>query len=185
VVTLAFLATSLVLLLTPGPTNTLLAAYGAAFGWRAGAVMVLAEALGYALAVSFFASIAGVLAGLPAGLAAMKLAAAAWLLFSAVQLWRARAAETVEAPARAFLRVLATTLFNPKAMIVGVVLVPGDGAAHLPLWISAYVLLSMTAGLAWVLAGSLLPRGVRKHAYQGAAVVLSGFSLAAVASVVG
>ncbi|MFC3072638.1 LysE family transporter [Shinella pollutisoli] len=184
-VTLAFLTTSLVLLLTPGPTNTLLAAYGAAFGWRSGAVMVLAEALGYAVAVSFFASIAGVLTGLPAGLSVLKLAAAAWLLFSAVQLWRSRIAEKVEPPAHAFARVLATTLLNPKAMIVGVVLIPGGGSAELSLWIGAYVLLSMTAGLAWVLAGSLLPRGVRKHAYQGAAVVLSGFSLAAVASVVG
>lgn len=184
-VTLAFLTTSLLLLLTPGPTNTLLAAYGAAFGSRAGAVMVLAEALGYALAVFFFASIAGYAKAFPAGLAMMKLAAAGWLLFSAVQLWRTRLAEKVEAPARAFVRVFLTTLFNPKAMIVGVVLIPGDGSADRLLWTGAYVVLSMTAGLAWVLAGSLLPQRVKRHAYQGAAVVLSGFSLAAVASVVG
>lgn len=184
-VTLAFLTASLVLLLTPGPTNTLLAAYGAAFGWRAGSRMVLAEALGYALAVSLFAAVAGVLTGTAAGLAAMKLVAAGWLLFSALRLWRARLSERLERPAHAFARVLVTTLLNPKAMIVGVVLIPGDGSASLPLWVSAFVALSAMAGFVWTVAGSLMPRRVKRHAYQGAAVILGGFSLAAAASAVG
>lgn len=177
--------TSMVLLLTPGPTNTLLATYGAAFGYRTGAAMALAEAVGYAIAVTVFTVIAGGLADIPAGIALMKLAAAGWLLYSAIKLWRARLADGVEAPARAFARVLATTILNPKAMIVGVVLIPRGAEIDTPLWIAAYVALSMTAGLAWVAAGSLLPRRVKTHAYQGAAVVLGGFSLAAVASVVG
>ncbi len=184
-VTLAFVTTSLVLLLTPGPTNTLLAAYGAAFGRRRGAIMVLAEALGYAVAVSGFAAIAGVVTRMPAGLSMLKLVAAVWLLLSAVHLWRSRLSGAIEAPRRAFARVFATTLLNPKAMIVGVVLIPGGLAADRTLWVATYVLLSVAAGLVWVVVGSLLPRRVKQHAYRGAAVVLGGFSLAAVASVVG
>ena len=53
-VTPAFVATSLVILLTPGPTNTVLATCGAAMGFRRGIIMPLAEAIGYVIAISFF-----------------------------------------------------------------------------------------------------------------------------------
>jgi threonine/homoserine/homoserine lactone efflux protein len=181
-VTLTFITTSLFLLLTPGPTNTLLAAYGAAFGMRRGAALVLAEAAGYAAAVTFFALIAQWVTHMPAGLVVVKTIAAAWLLFSAVQLWRARNADAAEAPRCAFARVLLTTILNPKAMVIGVVLIPPGTGANLPVWIATYIALSMTAGLLWILGGSLLPRRLKQHAYQGAALVLGGFSLVAIAS---
>ena len=51
-----FLLTSAAILLTPGPTNTILAASGAAMGLRQAKLLPLAEALGYALAIGFFLS---------------------------------------------------------------------------------------------------------------------------------
>lgn len=53
---LNFAVLSAVILLTPGPTNTLLAAAGAARGFRRTWLLPLAESLGYALAVSAFAA---------------------------------------------------------------------------------------------------------------------------------
>ena len=58
----------------------------------------------------------------------------------------------------------------------------GTGPAA-PAWIATYAALSTAAGLGWVMLGSLLPLGIRRHAYKLASIVLGGFSLAAIASV--
>lgn len=50
-VTLSFVLSSIFILLTPGPTNTVLATCGASLGLRKAALMPLAEALGYVLAL--------------------------------------------------------------------------------------------------------------------------------------
>lgn len=57
-VTLSFVFSSVLILLTPGPTNTVLAACGATLGIRKAAIMPFAEALGYVLAVSVFLAVA-------------------------------------------------------------------------------------------------------------------------------
>ena len=177
---LSFVMTALVILMTPGPTNTLLAAYGAALGFRRALPMVLAEAAGYACAITAFAGLAGMLT--PASLIPVKLAAALWLLISARALWRSRpGAATI--PPRAFLRVLTTTMVNPKAMLVGILLIPQGAWLERAQFIGVFVTLSVMAGLVWVGGGSLLPEGWRRHAYRCAAVILSGFSVAAAASV--
>ncbi len=176
---LVFATTALVILMTPGPTNTLLAAYGAALGFRRAMPMVLAEAAGYAVAISAFASLAAMLT--PFSLAALKLAAASWLLVSARALWRSRHAAAA-IPPRAFLRVLATTVVNPKAMLVGVMLVPRGAWLQMLEYTGLFVTLSAMAGLVWVAGGSMVPEGWRKHAYRCAAVILGGFSVAAAAS---
>lgn len=176
---LGFATTALVILMTPGPTNTLLAAYGASLGFRRAMPMVLAEAAGYACAITAFASLAASLT--PSSLAALKLAAALWLLISARALWRTRQTAAV-IPPRAFLRVLATTMVNPKAMVVGILLIPQGVWVEKAGFIGLFAILSVIAGLVWVAGGSMVPEGWRKHACRCAAVILSGFSVAAAAS---
>ncbi|QRM54437.1 threonine transporter [Sinorhizobium sp. BG8] len=181
-VTVSFLLTSSIILLTPGPTNTILAASGAALGFRRALFLPLAEALGYAIAISFFVALTSLTGGLPWALPIMKAIASLWLILSAVRLWTEKVDMTA-APARgAFFRVLFTTLLNPKAMLVGTMLIPPSEAGGTAGWVGAFVTLSVIAGMGWVMLGSLLPRGVRRHAYKGAAVVLGGFSMVAAAS---
>lgn len=181
---LAFIAASAAILLTPGPTNTLLAAGGATLPLRKALLLPFAEALGYALAVSAFFLMAQGLQGRPEAFVAVKLAAAAWLIYAAIKLWRTRLDAGGPPPRFAFGRVFLTTLVNPKALLVGVVFIPQQ-PFHMALgWVGAYAALSVLAGLGWVCLGSLLPRRLRRHSYKGAALVLTGFSLAAVASAV-
>ena len=181
-VTFGFIAASTALLLTPGPTNTILAACGASAGFRKASVLPLAEALGYALAVGIFVACASLVRADPVAMGAIRLIAAGWLAFSAYRLWGEPFPRGGSGGRSSFARVLLTTMVNPKAMLVGTILIPGDVGGAAPLWIGTYVALSIAAGMGWVLLGALLPQGIRKHAYKAAAIVLGGFSIAAVAS---
>lgn len=111
---LPFVAASLAILLTPGPTNTILAASGAAMGLRRALHLPLAEALGYAVAVSLFLVLQEQLGAMPAALAVMKAIASAWLLFSALRLWWQPVVPDFKARQGAFWRVLLTTMLNPR-----------------------------------------------------------------------
>ena len=177
-----FLLTCALILLTPGPTNTVLAASGAANGWLASRLLPLAEAAGYALAVSVFAYVATLVNGLWWALPAMKVIASAWLAFCAVRLWTASPVMQGSLGPNASWRVFLTTVLNPKAMIVGTMLIPQSSAEEAALWVASFVLLSILAGFGWVAVGAALPRSIRRHSYKGAAFILGGFSLAAITS---
>jgi threonine/homoserine/homoserine lactone efflux protein len=182
-VTLSFIATSLLVLITPGPTNMVLAASGATLGLRRAANLPLAEALGYIIAISFFVSFADLMRDNHTALATVRLAAAAWLIYSAYRLWQTPFEAVSAAKDAPFRRVLLTTIVNPKAMLVGTILIPVGTGAAAPAWIATYAALSTFAGFGWVTLGTLLPMGIRRHAYKLAAIVLSGFSVVAIASV--
>lgn len=181
-----FIAASLVILLTPGPTNTLLAASGAVFGLRRGAVLAFAEAAGYTVAIAFFVALAAILPDSGVAMPVLKAVAATWLLVSAVNLWRrpVRFSGAAEISAAAW-RVFVTTILNPKAMLVGSVVIPSLMPGHGAKAVAVYVVLSSMAGLAWLTMGAWLPLRARPYAYKFAAVVLGAFSVAAATSSVG
>lgn len=182
-VTLSFVAASILVLVTPGPTNTVLAACGATMGFRRAAILPLAEAIGYVAAISFFVAFAETMRGNHVALATVRLSAAGWLIHSARRLWRMPFEPDLAIRDVAFRRVLLTTVVNPKAMLVGTILIPAGIGMAAPAWIGTYATLSTLAGLGWVALGSLLPSGIRRHAYKLASVVLGGFSLVAIVSV--
>lgn len=181
-VTRVFVATSLVILLTPGPTNTVLATCGAAMGFRRGIVMPLAQAIGYMIAVSFFVLFAQNIRANPTVFLLVKVIAAVWLMYTALRLWAAVFEVHSQTTAESFLRVLITTIVNPKAMLVGVILIPSGTASEAYLRIATYAVMSIFAGMGWVLLGSLMPLGIRRHSYKLASIVLGFFAVAAVAS---
>jgi len=174
-----FILASAAILLTPGPTNTLLAASGAVMGLRRALVLPLAESLGYAVAVSGFVWLACAVAGIHWAMPALKAVAAVWLLYSAIRLWSAKVAVAPEPGRRAFLRVLLTTLLNPKAMLVGTLMIPQLPPLQAAPFVGGYVAMAYLAGLCWVMLGANLPRGFRPYAYKAAALVLTLFSLIA------
>lgn len=177
-----FLLTSVIILLTPGPTNTVLAASGAANGLWQSRLLPLAEAAGYALAIAFFVWTATLVNGIWWALPAMKAAASGWLALSAIRLWSAKPDMKGTIGSEAFWRVFLTTTLNPKAMIVGTILIPQSTTDKIALHLVSFVLLSTLAGIGWVALGSMLPAGIRRHSYKGAAFVLGGFSIAAMTS---
>ena len=177
-----FVLASAALLLTPGPTNTILAASSAAMGLRRSWMLPLAEAAGYAVAVLAFVRAAEYLADVQAALPTMKGIAAAWLLYSAYKLWAQPVDQRVPSVGEAMKRVFLTTLLNPKAMLVGTIIIPTALPSQPMSGVLLFPCLSIMAGVLWMTIGSAIPGRLRPYAYKGAACVIGIFSFAAVSS---
>lgn len=157
--TLDFALALTALLLTPGPTNTLMALAAAERGWRSAARLLPAVVLAYATSVLPLALGGEVV--LPAGTMlrhAVTLMAAFWVAALAVQLWRVpRKATPVAAVSARDLFI--TTLVNPKGLIIGLVLLPGQASLVQGLALFAVVLTAASAF--WIALGTQLARKAR------------------------
>lgn len=113
----------LALLLTPGPTNSLMLLAGAERGILGAGRLIPVELAGYLITVVPLALVGDSLLEAWPGLhAAVTLAAAVWVAVLALRLWRlpdAAMAETVGGRT-----LFVTTALNPKALIFGLVLLP-------------------------------------------------------------
>jgi len=172
-----FLALS-ALLLTPGPTNTLLAVAGAEAGFARALRLIPAEMAGYLVTTVPLAMFgAALIDGIPGAGTAMTGLAAFWVLWLAFGLWRKPDAER---PVRVTgSKVFVTTLLNPKALIIGLVLLPGVSG----LWHGVVLfagLIALVAGL-WAGVGAQLrgrsPAPGPRPLQRGAAVWLAALSL--------
>lgn len=157
--TAAFLFAIWGLLLTPGPTNTLLALSGASVGLGRSIRLMPAELAAYLMVTVPLATTgADLLAGAPWAATAVRLAAAGWIAYLAARLWR------LPAPGQAggevsVARVFTTTLLNPKALIIGLTLLPrGSEPEFLPhLALFAGSVLAVAA--IWAGGGALAQHG--------------------------
>ena len=157
---IAFLFASLALLASPGPTNRLLAASGAAAGFIGSLKLLLAESAGYAIAIAVIALLIGpAVAGSPLAGTILKLVASAWLIWSAWQLWREGSDSLARAEPVKFVRVFVTTLLNPKAIVFALVIVPhlkeGRIAEALP-YLIALLLLVACVAVCWIGTGAAI-----------------------------
>lgn len=153
-----FVAAALLLLVTPGPTNTLLAAGGAARGLRGAIALVGAELLGYALAITLIEIVVVPLASASGVVTvALRLGCALYLGLVAVQVWRS--AHDPSGAAISFRRVFLATLSNPKALVFAFVILPPPSISVAALMVPYGLMLGSLialAGSTWVLAGSTL-----------------------------
>ncbi|SIR07604.1 Threonine/homoserine/homoserine lactone efflux protein [Rhizobium sp. RU35A] len=155
---LSFCLSILLLLATPGPTNTLMALAGYQHGWKRAAPLISAELAGYLLIIIPVATLAAPLFEQWPVLALWaKLAAGVWVFFLAIKLW------TIQPQAAGARRidwrsVFVTTCLNPKALIIGLVIMPRGALAALLPWLLMFALLVLSAASAWILGGSLLRR---------------------------
>ncbi|AHM03589.1 Transporter, LysE family [Roseibacterium elongatum DSM 19469] len=152
-------------LFTPGPNVILLTASGARFGFQAS----LPHVAGVALGVGVIAALAGLGIGVlvvtvPGVELGLKLVAAGWILWMAVDLWRARATGPPETRADKPWTIWRAILFqwvNPKVWAVILSAASAYGAGLGP-WGEAVRLSTAFSGinlfvcLFWSLAGSLL-----------------------------
>lgn len=149
--TLAILA----LLLTPGPTNSLMLLAGAERGLRGAARLIPAEVGGYLTTVVPLALVgASLLAAWPGLRLGVALAAAVWVAVLAVRLWRLPVAAAGAVGIRA---LFVTTALNPKALIFGLVLLPSPDrlATNLVLFGGLVVLVALFwAGIGATLQGA-------------------------------
>ncbi len=128
----SFTLAVLALLVVPGPTNTLLAASGAAVRFRKSLVLLPMELAGYLIAIGIWGHVVGPLAATYSLFPlASKLVASAYLAWSAIKLFRnahtSWANGVPPAPPR---QLFITTLLNPKALIFALVIFPQTSLAE-------------------------------------------------------
>ena len=157
--TIEFLLATWAILLTPGPTNTLLALSGSQVGFVRSLKLFPAELSGYLLAVVPLAVIgARVLDAWPQLAVAVRLVAAIWVMYLAAKLWLHSAIAVKQSTVTAR-RVFVTTLLNPKALLFGLVLLPpGNDVLFLPR-LAIFGLSILAAASLWATAGKAIVKG--------------------------
>ncbi|MFO1148670.1 MAG: lysine transporter LysE [Alsobacter sp.] len=175
-----FAFATLALMIAPGPTNALLATAGAMVGWTRSLPLLPAALAGYAVAIGTIhaaVTVAGPsVTWLPG---ALRIMAASVLVMVALGLWRKGATQAADGLPIGAKRIILTTMFNPKAMVLAVGILP---IAHpgAPFYLAAFALITFGAGLAWIVLGALAGRAApglgQSVLARGAAVVLLGFA---------
>jgi len=146
----------LALLVTPGPTNTLMFLAGAERGLTRALRLIPAELAGYLLTVVPLVLVgAPLLQEHPGARAVLALAAGFWVAVLALRLWRLPRAEEGRAAIGAA-SVFTTTLLNPKALIFGLVLLPHP--EHAAVNIANFAFQVVAVALLWQAGGALLGR---------------------------
>jgi threonine/homoserine/homoserine lactone efflux protein len=161
--TATFCLSLLALLFAPGPTNALLALSGAEAGAARTLRLLPLVIAAYALTVLPMTMLGETMSHQQHVLrAGMTLVAALWVAWMAVSLWR-RPADAPTAPgARRGFRLFITTLLNPKAFIIGLVLIPAQPSQGWAL--ALFFMVLVLSATAWCLLGASLhgDRGARR-----------------------
>lgn len=151
---------SLVLIM-PGPTNTLLLAAGLKAGIRVTWPLVVAEALGYVVAISlwgfFLSSIARKSPWIYSG---VKLLSSAFIFYLAVEMWAkgSKLQQHASGPV-SFKNLFVATLMNPKALLFASTIFPlaaFQSAGYFAHAIAAFLLVLLPVGVGWSSLGGLI-----------------------------
>ena len=153
---IAFLSGALALLLAPGPTNSLIALSAASDGLRRALRLLPAELAGYLVAVVPLALAGEELASRwPHAGSALTFAAAIWVLVLALRIWRRSAMATGNVQIGPW-TVFCTTVLNPKALVVGLVLLPQVASHGFSLRLVVFCAAVVTAAAVWAAGGALI-----------------------------
>jgi threonine/homoserine/homoserine lactone efflux protein len=184
--TLTFALAVVALLAVPGPTNTLLAASGAAIGVPRSLRLLAFEISGYLVAIGVLIQVVGPLAASHAFVPIVsKLVASLYLTWSAMRLWRDADAELASVPAPASpLRVFVTTLLNPKALIFAFVVFPHGDMAVLAPFVALFSVLVVCIGCGWIGLGNLIARSSARVATPARISRLAAIALGLFATVI-
>lgn len=174
--TLHLVLAILALLVTPGPTNSLLALAGARRGVQAALPLIPVEMAAYLTVITpLLIWGAPLVATLPMLKPILAGVAALWVARLAFALWR-MPGFTDPATALVTARsVSVTTLLNPKALVMGLVLMP---ALHAPATaLLVFVLILPPVSLVWITLGAGLLSRAGRWLNRGSALWLAALSL--------
>jgi threonine/homoserine/homoserine lactone efflux protein len=182
---LAFLAFALVAAITPGPSNVMITATGAAVGVARGFGCALGAAAGMA-ALLFCAALGlgGVMAAAPVAVRVANLGGAAFLLWLAWKIATAEGApESGGGRAVGFLGAAAFQWINPKGWLVALgaaaTYLHGSGGLREAVWFGVLIFAAaLPSGVAWLVLGASLQRLLRGARARRAFNVGMGVALA-------
>lgn len=147
------------LLLAPGPTNTLMGLAGARGGLRGLFPLLPVELAGYLTAILPLVWLGqDTLAHWPVAALLLKLAAAAWVMVLAVRLWGATG-DGGSSGAITARRVYVTTVLNPKALVFGLVFLPGASDPAFAARLTIFCTMVVAVAIVWGMAGKLVQAG--------------------------
>lgn len=165
----AFALASLVLLATPGPTNTLLAASAASRGFAPSLPLLLGEAAGYFAAIVILRTFFGpIISAEPLFGQALSALACLYVLHLSIALWRKSTRPGEPESSIGIKTVFLTTLINPKAVVFAFTLLPAvdQEAVLLPWLLTLFILIALCGG-GWIALGATLSRGDASGARVG------------------
>ncbi|TCM65833.1 threonine/homoserine/homoserine lactone efflux protein [Acinetobacter calcoaceticus] len=182
-----FIGLVVTVLLTPGPTNTLLASSGIQVGVRRSLMLVPAEAFGYLIGITLWGGLIGSLSHkYPFIPPILKLFSASYILYLSFKLWKTKPDELDGSVASIRARELfVATLLNPKALLFASAIFPAvvwhNSAAYVSHMLTFLLLLVPIACL-WTLLGAILVKKKTKWLTQNnlqktASVVLIFFCI--------
>ena len=156
-----FIGLVVTILLTPGPTNTLLASSGIQVGIRKSLVLIPVEALGYFISISLWGLIIGsVSKHFPSIPVILKLFSAGYILFLALKLWRtSNHVENFNQATIGAQELFIATLLNPKALLFASAIFPAfvwQSVAAYTSHMLAFLLLIIPIAFFWTFIGSVL-----------------------------
>ncbi|NNH29157.1 threonine transporter RhtB [Rhizobium sp. SEMIA 4085] len=152
---LSMAAGAFALLAMPGPTNTLLALAAHRRGVRDLAILAAIVVAAYLMVAASLAVFAGAyLHSHPQIADDLKLVSAAWVLYLAFRLWFAPG--SVSAADISAHQVLITTLLNPKAIILGLAMVPPAGVSTQIPYLVTITFVVAAASMLWLALGKLV-----------------------------
>lgn len=143
------------LLLTPGPTNSLMAIAGAERGWLRSLRLIPAELLGYLSSTVPLAFVgAQLIDELPTVRTSLTAVAGVWVLYLALAMWRRPpSVDHRDVTAR---RVAVTTFLNPKGLVFGLVLLPATELTQSLARFAIFIVLVILVAMAWASLGATL-----------------------------
>lgn len=182
-----FVLTVLMILSTPGPTNTLLATSGAVHGvWRS-LVLLPFESSGYLISILTLGLVVGPLLAASSALSiGLRLMVGVYLVWLGIGLWRQGSLlgdrPRIVGPRQVFI----TTLLNPKAIIFALGVVPFD-SIHVWIYLLGFLVMLVIVGLGWILLGTGVgrvahARGIADLVPRTGAVALALFAILIVTS---
>lgn len=182
-----FVSLVITILLTPGPTNTLLASSGIESGIRKSLKLIPAEAIGYLIAISAWGVLIDSVADkFPMIPPMMKLLSATYIIFLALKLWKTSTIDAdLNQPSITAKSLFCATLLNPKALLFASAIFPAANWTSLHSYLmhmGTFLSLILPIATFWIFIGSVLVSNRiswlnQKNLKRTASVVLISFSM--------
>ncbi len=182
-----FIGLVVTILLTPGPTNTLLASSGIQVGIKKSFRLIPSEAFGYLISITAWGFLIDKVATyLPLLPVILKLFSASYIVYLAIKLWRTANVEvsfdqTVIGAKELFL----ATLLNPKALLFATAIFPAITWLNMNYYVAhmlTFLLLIVPIAFFWTYIGSVLASNKigwlnQTNLQRTASLVLLSFSI--------
>ncbi|MGS0706121.1 LysE family translocator [Acinetobacter sp. ANC 3781] len=182
-----FIGLVVTILLTPGPTNTLLASSGIQVGVRQSLRLIPAESIGYLISITVWGVIIGTVSSqFPILPIFLKLLSALYIIFLAIKLWKtADIQASYNLPTIRARELFCATLMNPKALLFASAVFPSSAwltVHNYLVHLGMFLILIVPIALFWTFIGSILASNKVRWLNQSnlqktASLVLVSFSI--------